>query len=356
MRRIRVLVVDDSPFVCRLVSGYFSAEPDMEVIGNAHSGREAIDKTRTLRPDVVTLDLEMPGTGGLAALESIMQECPTPVVALSGVSGGAARQTLQALELGAVDFVLKFTPGVRLSPEQIRREVIAKVRSAAHTRVVRLRRRQELPGLATASRPIERAPALAATLADGTTGLVIIGASTGGPLAVRDLVTQLPANFRYCVIIVQHMPAGFTSVLATQLDNCCALPVREAKEGDPLRAAQVYVAPGGFHLEITPRLTVGLRTGTESGGYCPSIDVAMESAARVLGRRAKGIVMTGMGDDGSRGLKAIRDAGGETFAQDIESCVIGSMPQNAVDRGAVGRSGAPKQLAGMIGAEVLIKD
>jgi len=355
MRRIRVLVVDDSPFVCRLVTGYFSAEPDMEVVASAHSGREAIEKTRTLRPDVVTLDLEMPGTGGLAALESIMQECPTPVVALSGVSGGAARQTLQALELGAVDFVLKFTPGVRLSPEQIRREVVAKVRSAAHTRVVRLRRRQELPGLPTV-RPVQRPPAPSTPLPAGTTGVVIIGASTGGPLAVRDLVTQLPANFRYCVIIWQHMPPGFTSVLASQLDNCCAVPVQEAKDGDALRPAQVYVAPGGHHLEITARMTIALRPGAESGGYCPSIDVAMESAARVLGRRAKGIVMTGMGDDGSRGLKAIRDAGGETFAQDIDSCVIASMPQNAVDRGAVSRSAPPKQLAGMIGVEVPVKD
>ncbi|MBS1827735.1 MAG: chemotaxis-specific protein-glutamate methyltransferase CheB [Acidobacteria bacterium] len=355
MRRIRVLVVDDSPFVCRLVSGYLKAELDMEVIGSAYSGREAIDQTRTLRPDVVTLDLEMPGTGGLAALESIMQECPTPVVALSGVSGGAARQTLQALELGAVDFVLKFTPGVRLSPDKIRRELVAKVRSAAHTRVVRLRRRQELPGFGAAQARQQPRP-VSIPAADGTTGVVVIGASTGGPLAVRELVTQLPANFRYCVIIVQHMPEGFTSVLASQLDNCSAVPVREAKEGDSIRPAQVYVAPGGYHLGITPRMTITLRKGLDSGEYCPSIDEAMESAARVLGRRAKGIVMTGMGDDGSRGLKAIRDAGGETFAQDIDSCVIGSMPQNAMESGAAIRTGPPKQLAGMIGTEVFVKD
>lgn len=370
MRKIRLLVVDDSPFVCRLVTGYFQTEEDIEVVGQALTGRQAIERVKELHPDVITMDLEMPDIDGLAAVQIIMQQCPTPIVALSGVSGASAGRTLRALELGAVDFVLKFSPGVRIAPEQLRREIVAKVRAAAQTRVVRLRKRADLTKSLTSQaesrlgtgQPAESAAPVAAvpkspfrqrshdpaSPEEHLAGVVVIGASTGGPPALRQLLTNLPADLPYCVLVVQHMPAVFTAVLASQLDEKCHMPVREAKEGDSLRSGRVYVAPGGSHMLVTPALTLTLQPNRGGSAYCPSIDVTMESAARVFGDRTKGIILTGMGDDGSRGLAAIHAAGGETYAQDRESSVIHSMPQKAVERSTVDYVAPPEQIANVL--------
>jgi len=335
---IRVVVVDDSPFVCRLLAKYLQAAPGLAVAGTALDGRRAVELTRSLRPDVVSLDLEMPGMDGLAVLDEIMSDCPTPVVLLSGVSRQAARATLLALGRGAVDFVLKYSAGSDTDPEALRQEIIAKVRLAARIKVIRsLPSRTDHSELPTAPRPSAEPWLLG--------GVVVIGASTGGPLALRELLGQLPADFPAAIVVVQHMPATFTRVLAVHLGRQLALPVKEAEHGDRLLPGRVLVAPGEVHLLIGPDGKVQLTAGPRIGGHCPSIDVTMQAAAQVYGPRARGVLLTGMGCDGALGLAAIRARGGRTFAQDPASCVVNGMPQAAVDRGVVDTVAPPAEIA-----------
>jgi two-component system chemotaxis response regulator CheB len=351
-KQIRVMIADDSPFVCRLLSSYLSSAADFEVVGTAFNGRNAIDRVRQLRPDAVTMDLEMPEMDGLEALRQIMRECPTPVVVISGVSGKAATRTLQALDLGAVDFVLKYAPGANLDPTELRHEIVAKVRAASRIRVIRLlqggqpRSSAPAPPVASVSTVgdqgrVDVSPALSG-------GLIVIGASTGGPLALRELLSGIPGDYPAAIVIVQHIPASFTGVLAAQLRRHVALDVREAEDGDVLRPGLALVAQGGLHLLLRPGLRVALRQGPAVGGHCPSIDVTMESAAQIYGSRVKGVVLTGMGEDGSMGLAAIRGKGGVTFAQDGESCVVNGMPLRAIEKGVVDFIAPPWQIAQML--------
>ena len=376
---IHVVVADDSPFVCRLLTSYLQSSPDFQVVGTALNGARAVELVKELRPDAVTLDLEMPEMNGLEALEHIMHDCPTPVVLVSGVSRRAASITLQALDMGAVDFVLKYTPGVHTNPEALRQEIMAKVRTASQIKVIRSLRhrrpqdRETVPAL----RPLDRlgttqaqdtapSPAYPPTTpeVDDTPperaqrrdvlsflpgGVVVIGASTGGPVALRELLSSLPANFPAAVIIVQHMPATFTGVLAAQLDRQVPFKVKEAETGDRLQPGLALVAPGGYHLLLQPDSRVELNQGTEIGGHRPSIDVTMQSVAQLYGARAKGVVLTGMGNDGSLGLVSIRVKGGKTFAQDAASCVVSGMPQRAIEKGAVDHVAPPAKIAQLLG-------
>ena len=348
-QKTRVLVADDSPFVCRLLTSYLHSAPDLEVVATAHDGREALHKVKVLRPDAVTLDLEMPEMDGLEALAYMMRECPTPVVAVSGVSGRAATRTLQALDLGAVDFVLKYAPGVHIDPAELCREILAKVRAASRIRVVR-----SLGSRTPASYSAATAAA-ARPRAESSGIVVVIGASTGGPLAVRELLSALPGGFGAGIVVVQHMPRSFTAVLAAQLGRHCRLRVREAEDGDRLDPGTVLVAPGGFHLLLRPGMRAAICAATVISGssnYCPSIDAAMESAARVYGSRAMGVVLTGMGDDGALGLQTIHEMGGITFAQNAESCVVDGMPRRARERGAADHVAAPAQIAQLLVKEL----
>ena len=354
---IRVLIADDSPFICRLLTGYLEAEPGFQVIGAVHDGRAAFEKVKQTRPDAVTLDLDMPHMDGLEALAAIMRECPTPVVVISGVSGRAATRTLQALDLGAVDFVLKYSPGVEIDPRQLRLEIRAKVSAAAGIRVVRLlgnagdveaapRARRQAPAPASGAKP--EGPSYNA--------LVVVGASTGGPAALRELLSALPPDFEAAVLVVQHIPKSFTGVLASQLNRHCRLKVREAEDGDLLRTGLVLVAPGGYHLLVRSGLRVGVVAGNGTQEHCPSIDVTMQSAAQVMGSRVTGVVLTGMGDDGTEGLRAIHRRGGATFAQDAASCVINGMPQRAIDAGVVDRVANPARIAALLEERCKRKD
>ena len=351
---IQVVVADDSPFVCRLLVGYLNSEPGVEVVGTAYNGAHAVELVKELRPDAVTLDLEMPGMNGLEALERIMRECPTPVIVISGVSRRAAAYTLRALEAGAVDFVLKFTPGVETDPETLRREILAKVRAGARTqiaRVARTRRREEeydaeLAQLLSLERVTGgHVPAVAKARSLLAGGVIVVGASTGGPMALRDLLERLPPDFPAAVLVVQHMPATFTGVLAAQLDRHIALPVREARDGDPLEPGVVLVAPGGHHLLVDADSRARLNRGPEIGGHRPSIDVTMQSVTQLYGSRTVGVLLTGMGRDGCAGLASIRSRGGKTFAQDAASCVVSGMPQRAVELGVVDCVAPPTEIA-----------
>lgn len=347
----RVLIVDDSPFVCRLLASYFQAETGLEVAGVAHGGREAVAKVRDLRPDVVTMDLDMPGVDGLQAVRQIMTENPVPVLVVSGVSGSAATRTLQALDYGAVDFILKYTPGINTDASVLRKEILAKVRAGAQTRVVRLLgHRDALP---------HPPPKFDKELLDrfetqqsGTppTSIIVIGASTGGPLALRELLSELSADMPAAILIVQHLPRNFTAALAAQLRRQTGLEVREAEDGDTLHAGLVLVAPGGYHLLARPSLRVAVQSGPDVDGHCPSIDVTMESAAFAYGGRITGVVLTGMGEDGTKGLRAIRAKGGIAYAQEPGSCVVNGMPQSAIDAGLAEHLGTPAEIGRMLAA------
>ncbi|MBM3225323.1 MAG: chemotaxis-specific protein-glutamate methyltransferase CheB [Candidatus Tectomicrobia bacterium] len=350
-KAIRVLVVDDSPFVCQLLSAYLAAAPDLCVIGTASNGARAVELVKHLRPDVVTLDLEMPDISGLETLEQIMHECPTPVVLVSGTGRRAAALTLQGVHLGAIDFVLKYTPGVDTDPEVLQRGLLTKIRAAARIHVIR-----SLPGRRASARPgVAPLPLWRPSLVQPTptTGprhapvdrVIVLGASTGGPTALRELLSVLPPDFSATILVVQHIPAAFTAVLVAQLQRAVPLLIREAQEGDVLRPGTVLVAPGGTHLLVGMDARIHLTDGPEVGGHRPSIDVTMQSVAQVYGARAQGVVLTGMGADGAMGLLAIHARGGTTFAQDTASCVVDGMPQRAIATGVVDYVDTPTGLA-----------
>ncbi len=358
---VRVVVADDSPFVCRLLTTYLQSSPDVQVVGTALNGLRAIELVKKLHPDVLTLDLDMPEMNGLEALEQIMLECPLPIVMVSGVSRESAVITLQALELGAVDFVLKYTPGTNTNPGALRQEIIDKARAASKIKVVRsihtnrMRRQRYARGSKEAALRLQEQgsglfpPPLPRLLAPVFSGnVVVIGASTGGPVALRELLSQLPANFPAAVVVVQHLPAGFTEVLSTQLNNQIQLTVKQAKNGDRLEPGLVLVAPGDYHLLLQPNGRIMMNQGAKIKGHRPSIDVTMQSVAQIYGVRTTGVVLTGMGDDGSSGLVAIQARGGKTFAQNAETCVVNGMPQRAIEKGAVNRIGSPPEIARLL--------
>lgn len=329
-----VLIVDDSPIVCRMLRSYLETATDLRVVGQAFEGEQALALVERLNPDVLTLDVEMPGMPGLRVLEQVMAVQPTPVIVVSGVSRRAASVTLRAIALGAVDFVLKYTPQADTDPGTLQGELVAKVRLASRIKTVRSLEQSGRGGRA-------RLPRVG-------WGVVVIGASTGGPLALRELLGELPTDFPLPIVVVQHLPSGFTRPLAAQLDRQVGLTVKEAAKGDRLRPGRVLVAPGGFHLLIRPNGTVDVVDGPAIGGYCPSIDVTMGSAAHAFGGHAHGVVLTGIGKDGTRGLLALRVKGGQTFAQSPSTCVIAGMPESAVWSGVVDQVAAPAELAQLL--------
>jgi two-component system chemotaxis response regulator CheB len=339
---ISVAIADDSPFTCKLLASYVEDGGECKVVGLAHDAQSTIELIRRETPDVLTLDLQMPGGDGLDLLRQLADEPPVSIVVISGVTRLAAATTLKALELGAVDFILKYTPDAPVSRASLRREIIAKVKAAAAAHPAR----RTAPAAAPASvQP--QAPARAATRAavpPDAAGVVIIGASTGGPSAIGELVTQLPADFAAPCVIVQHLPASFTAPFAAQLKRHAKVPVRVAEEGDRLEAGLVLVAPGAMHLLIKPDGRVHLQTPAAKDFYRPSIDMAMASAADAYGASAIGVVLTGIGNDGSEGLKQIRDAGGEGFVQDVASCIVPSMPERALQHAGADVVGSPERI------------
>jgi two-component system chemotaxis response regulator CheB len=346
----RALIADDSPFVCRLVAAHLRAA-GFEVAGTAHTGEQAVERNDSLRPDVMTLDLGMPGMGGLAALEQVMRRRPVPVVLLSGVTRAAAELTVQALAAGAVDFLPKFTPDRATDPTAFRDQLVAAVRLAAGVRVIRSLPRAvgSGPRYAFGKPPVELVTTPAPPLGPYPPGgVLVVGASTGGPTAVRELLSALSTDYPAAVLVVQHLPAPFTAALAEQLDRHTPLTVKEAADGDRLRPGLALVAPGDRHTSVRSDGRVDVRPGDRVGGHRPSVDVAMSSAAAVYGPRAAGVLLTGMGEDGAKGLSAVRAAGGRTFAQDEASCVVYGMPRRAVELGAAEVVDTPVGIAGRL--------
>lgn len=329
-RRVRVLVVDDSALVREVLGAGLASDPEIEVVGTAPDPFSARDKIVRLRPDVLTLDVEMPRMDGVEFLRQLMPQFPLPVVMVSALTERGRKITLEALDCGAVDFVTKPSSNLAEGLQGMMAQLRAKVKIAATANVSHWKNRKPAP------RP---APPAQRALSASTNQAVIIGASTGGTEAIREVVTHFPVTTPG-VVIVQHMPAGFTRLFAERLDEISPMAVKEAEDGDSVIPGRVLVAPGDMHLEVLRSggaYRVRCRPGEKVNGHCPSVEVMMESAARALGRHAVGVMLTGMGSDGATGLKAMRDAGARTMAQDQDSCVVFGMPKAAWQAGAAER-------------------
>jgi two-component system, chemotaxis family, protein-glutamate methylesterase/glutaminase len=341
VKKFRVLIVDDSAFMRKVLETIFNADDQLQVIGHAKDGREAVALAESLKPDVITMDINMPHVDGLQATAEIMTTNPRPIVVVSSESREGADSTLRALELGAIEFVAKPTSGVDLDMQSVREELLRKVRMAAKVRVVRTASRmastiRNAPA-ATRPRSAESFPASASTSGlDQRFPVVVLGASTGGPATVMRLAPGFTADFPAAVILVQHMPAAFTTQYTAQLAEFTSIRVKEAEANEPLRPGTLYVCPGGQHLRISPTGRLQLDgTSGRVNGYLPNIDITMESVASYAGAMGIGAILTGMGNDGAAGCQAIKRAGGLVLAQDEATCVIFGMPFEAIKVGAV---------------------
>ncbi len=346
---IRVAIADDSPFTCQLLASYLEEAGDCLVVGMAHDAATTMDLVRDTSPDVLTLDLQMPGRDGLELLRDVGSSTAVPVVVISGISRRAAATTLRALELGAVDFVLKYTDGAPVSAASLKREIVAKVKAAAGAQVVAARARSTAPAPAEPT-PVARPFRHLSRPAAPTGGVIIIGSSTGGPSALGELLAELPADFATCCVVVQHLPATFTAPFAEQLSRHTSLCVRETQAGDRIEPGRVLVTPGAFHVIVRPDGRLDLQVPGERDSNRPSIDLAMTSAADSYGAGAIGVVLTGMGHDGAEGLKRIRDAGGKAYVQEPSSSVMPSMPKRALERAGADHVGRPARIGQLLAA------
>ncbi len=343
-KKFRVLVVDDSAFMRKVLESIFTADDQLTVIGHAKDGREAIALAESLKPDVITMDLNMPHMDGLQATAQIMTTNPRPIVIVSSESKEGAASTLKALELGAIDFVTKPSSGIDLDMQSVKDDLLRKVRIAAKVRVVRtasrLAAQLQAPmngGSAPKPQPPVARPSSSVALpADMRFPVVVLAASTGGPATVMRLAPGFTKDFPAAVILVQHMPAAFTTQYALQLAEFTGIRVKEAEANESVLPGIFYICPGGQHLRVSPtgRMQLDAATG-RIDGYLPNIDVTMESVAAFAGAMSIGVVLTGMGSDGARGAKAIKNAGGYVLAQDEATSVIFGMPAEAIKSGAV---------------------
>ena len=341
-KKFRVLVVDDSAFMRKVLESIFNADEQLQVVGHAKDGREAIALSESLKPDVITMDLNMPHVDGLEATAHIMTSSPRPIVVVSSESKEGAASTLRALELGAIEFVAKPSGGIDLDMQSVKDELLRKVRMAAKVRVVRTAARlaDTLQAASTARRAPTQAPAApkpaAVTGADLRFPVVVLAASTGGPATVMRMAPGFTRDFPAAVILVQHMPATFTTQYALQLAEFTGIRVKEAEDSEPIQAGTLYICPGGQHLRVSPtgRIQLDAATG-RIDGYLPNIDVTMESVAQYAGSMSIAAVLTGMGCDGTRGARAIKSASGLVLAQDEATSVIFGMPAEAIRAGVV---------------------
>jgi two-component system chemotaxis response regulator CheB len=327
--RIRVLVVDDSALMRKLIPAILARDSSIEVVGTAMDGAFALKKIEELQPDVVTLDLEMPRMDGMETLRMIMKSAPLPVILFSTHSKEGGYATFKALALGAVDFLAKPKEAAAGHLEEIADQLISKIKVAK--RAVG----KKLPPAVVREDPFgpkkEARPAL-----PPPRRVIAIGISTGGPNALQFVLSQIPADFLSTILVVQHMPEGFTEMFAKRLDECCALEVHEARSGDLLLAGRVLICPGNRHMMVRhmPRGDmVILSDGPPVNGHRPSADVLFHSVAQEFALTAVGVLMTGMGDDGAEGLGAIKAAGGMTIAQSEDTCVVSGMPRAAIQKG-----------------------
>jgi two-component system, chemotaxis family, protein-glutamate methylesterase/glutaminase len=339
---IRVLIVDDSAFMRTALSRMIACDAGLSVAGTAASGTEALQKIGALNPDVVTLDMQMPGLDGLETLRCIMAQFPRPVIMVSSVTLKDAEATFKALSAGAFDYVPKMLSSTSLNIIHIEEDLIRKIKAAAESRA--LRDRPSSPR--KPPRPVE-VPIRAETRSD-VPALVAIGISTGGPKALQEILPVLPEDLAAPIVVVQHMPPGFTSPFAERLNNLCAATVREASNGENAKPGMIYIAPAGCHLTVEcasqSRAKLCLSDKPEKQLHVPSVDVMMQSVASAFGSLAMGIIMTGMGSDGALGMSAIHQEGGLTVGQDEPSCAVYGMPRVCAEMGILDRVVALDQI------------
>jgi len=341
-KKHRVLIVDDSAFMRKVLENIFNADDQLQVAGHAKDGREAVSLAESLKPDVITMDINMPHVDGLQATAEIMTTNPRPIVIVSSESREGAASTLKALELGAIEFVAKPSSGVDLDMQSVKEDLLRKVRMAAKVRVVRTASRlaSTLQGNGNGSgvsKPAAIAkPAPSASGLDQKFPVVVLAASTGGPATVMRLAPGFTRDFPAAVILVQHMPAAFTTQYATQLAEFTGIRVKEAETNEFLQPGMLYICPGSHHLRVTPNGRIQLDGSSgRINGYLPNIDATMETVAAYAGAMSIGVILTGMGNDGAAGAKAIKSAGGLVIAQDEATCVIFGMPAEAIKANAV---------------------
>ncbi len=324
---VKVLIADDSSFMRKALAQILASEQSIEVIDTAADGQEAIQKINQLHPDVVLLDIEMPVMDGLTALAHIMAECPTPVLMLSALNKRDAAIAIKCLEYGAVDFIAKPSGVISYDIDKLGKEIIAKVEAAASVNVQKMRLplpaehyQSQKPGIAIRKK------------------IVVIGASTGGPSAVAQVLSGFPRDISVAIIVVQHMSPGFIPPFVDRLKWGCSLIISIAKRGETIESGRALIAPGGYHTMIMANGSankIRLSRKASVQDIYPSIDYTMESAARAYGEGTLGVLLTGLGSDGAHGLKAIKEAGGSTIAQDESTCVVFGMPKAAIEMGCV---------------------
>ena len=337
---IKVVVVDDSAFMRKALSTMLAKDPEIEVVATARDGEEGLEMIRRHQPDVVTMDIEMPRMDGLTALRHVMMEMPRPVLMVSSLTTEGAEATLKAMDLGAVDFIPKQLSKVSLDIVKIEEDLRAKVKLIARRRMGHLTRSMPAArgrGVAAAPSGGER-QARPAVRPSGAPirDLVAIGVSTGGPPAVQKVLSVLPQDFPAGILIAQHMPAAFTGPFAKRLDGVCQITVKEAEDGERLQTGVAYVAPGGKHLRIDQKISrIDVRVVEEprEALYKPSASVLFDAVALGVGRRALGVVLTGMGSDGLEGMRVLKAKGGRALAQSDSTCVVYGMPKAIVDAG-----------------------
>jgi two-component system, chemotaxis family, protein-glutamate methylesterase/glutaminase len=359
-KKIRVLVVDDSAFMRKVLEGIISSDPMLEVCGEARDGKTAVAQLEALNPDVISMDINMPVMDGLQATEIIMSTNPKPILIVSSESRDGAEVTLKALQLGAIDFVAKPSGGIDLDMSAVREELLRKLKMAAKVRVVRTATRARVPQ--NSAPPIQTGEPTRTAMSASVNGpkkpsdsqmlwaplggkqgvgrfpIVVVASSTGGPATLMKFAPRFGKDFPGAVIVVQHMPGNFTSQFSAQLQEVCRIKVKEAEAGEIVSPGRLYVCPGSHHLRLSSTGRFLLDDGPRIDGYRPSADVALASAAEYAGNLSIGVVLTGMGNDGSKGVQAVKNVGGYVIAQDESTAVIFGMPQEAVKTGVVDKT------------------
>lgn len=354
-KKSKLLIVDDSAFMRKLISDFFVGNPRVEVVGTARNGKDAIKKIQQLQPNVVTMDVEMPEMNGLEALKEIMAICPVPVVMLSSTTRSGTDTTMMAMEYGAVDFVAKPSGTISLDLHKIQNELVHKVEQATQVSITKLKKpigtRRSEPSISSIQTPprwkkeaLPQQPAspkpflhpVRKEWSKASRKVVLIGTSTGGPRALQEVITKIPSDIQAPILIVQHMPAGFTKSLANRLDQLSDIKVKEAEHGDILQNGVAYIAPGGYHVKLRKvGTTFGIvldQTEPPRSGHRPSVDVLFEDVSRFNEFDKIAVIMTGMGYDGSKGLVALKQTGNVmAIAESADTCIVYGMPKAAVE-------------------------
>ncbi|MCC3357453.1 protein-glutamate methylesterase/protein-glutamine glutaminase [Bacillus sp. REN16] len=350
MKKINVLIVDDSAFMRKLISNFLQEDSRIHVVGTARNGIDALTKIKELNPDVVTLDIEMPEMNGIETLRRIMNDAPRPVVMLSSTTKEGAENTLLAIQYGAVDFIQKPSGPISIDLHLIRNEIVTKVLNAGKINVVKLKNPLKIQE--TFTRRNEEYSKIVLEPNRNYKKIVCMGTSTGGPRALQQVLPDFPKNYPAPIVIVQHMPAGFTKSLADRLNSLCEITVKEAENGEFLNAGTAYIAPGGHHMRIKKigtSLAVNIDEGESRNGHRPSVDVLFESIGEIKGIQKISVIMTGMGTDGSYGLKKLKESGQVvSIAESQETSIVFGMPKSAIETHLIDKVENLENIAGTI--------